>query len=201
MQSNLFLPRDNNKHVFLDIRFIPQQSQALAGVGLLKISVTIELINWSCRCVSTLPCQFNSRPELLTTAKSQQFDNTQTPSLYKRNIYLTINVYLTQTSFCRIFKSCVKAQMNRLSAPLWANVVCIVRDTTFIRKRKKESKIEEKITNFIELREEIVWLPKRSNCDTPALYKTVLYTAQPVSRCSIGAKEVQRINLWCHDRQ
>jgi len=68
-------------------------------------------------------------------------------------------------------------------------------------KKKKESKIEEKITNFIELREEIVWLPKRSNCDTPALYKTVLYTAQPVSRCSIGAKEVQRINLWCHDRQ
>ena len=57
------------------------------------------------------------------------------------------------------------------------------------KRKKKESKIEEKITNFIELREEIVWLPKRSNCDTPALYKTVLYTAQPVSRCSIGAKE------------
>jgi len=70
------------------------------------------------------------------------------------------------------------------------------------KRKKKESKIEEKITNFIELREEIVWLPKRSNCDTPALYKTVLYTAQPVSRCSIGAKEFQRrINLWCHDRQ
>jgi len=99
--------------------------------------------------------------------------------------------------------------MNRLSAPLWANVVCIVRDTTFIRRKrkKKESKIEEKITNFNELREEIVWLPKRTNCDTPALYKTVLYTAQPVSRCSMCAKEIQlseseiRINLWCHDLQ
>jgi len=65
--------------------------------------------------------------------------------------------------------------------------------------KEKESKIKEKIT---KLREEIVWLPKRTNCDTPALYKTVLYTAQPVSRCSIGAKEFQRwINLWCHDRQ
>jgi len=57
-------------------------------------------------------------------------------------------------------------------------------------KKKKESKIKEKIT---KLREEIVWLPKRTNCDTPALYKTVLYTAQPVSRCSIGAKEVDEV--------
>jgi len=69
------------------------------------------------------------------------------------------------------------------------------------KRKKKESKIEEKITNFIELREEIVWLPKRSNCDTPALYKTVLYTAQPVSCCSIGAKVVGSSNLWCHDSE
>ena len=89
--------------------------------------------------------------------------------------------------------------MNRLSAPSWANVeCCIVRDTTFIRKKKKESKIKEKIT---KLREEIVWLPKRTNCDTPALYKTVLYTAQPVSCCSIGAKVVGSSNLWCHDSE
>ena len=72
------------------------------------------------------------------------------------------------------------------------------------KKEEKESKIKEKIT---KLREEIVWLPKRTNCDTPALYKTVLYTAQPVSRCSMCAKEIQlseseiRINLWCHDLQ
>jgi len=70
----------------------------------------------------------------------------------------------------KILKSCVNAQMNRLSAPLWAYVeCCIVRDTTFIRKEK--SKIEEKITNFNEFRELIVWLPKRTTCDTSALYE------------------------------
>lgn len=119
-------------------------------------------------------------------SKSQQFDNPPPRHLhFTKETFIWPSTYIWHKHhFAEFLKRCVEAQMNRLSVPLWANVVCIVRDTTFIwKKRKKESKIEEKITNFNELREEIVWLPKRSNCDTPALYKTVLYTAQPVSRC------------------
>ena len=47
--------------------------------------------------------------------------------------------------------------MNRLSAPLWANVVVALYGTQHLSEEKeKESKIKEKIT---KLREEIVWLP------------------------------------------
>ena len=58
--------------------------------------------------------------------------------------------------------------------------------------KEKESKIKEKIT---KLREEIVWLPivKQLWYKHRLFMKTVLYTAQPVSRCSIGAKEVDEV--------
>ena len=152
-----------------------------------------------------MPCQFNSRPELLTTAKSQQFDNTQTPSLYKRNIYLTYQrPYLTQTSFCRIFKSCVKAQMNRLSAPLWANVeCCIVRDTTFIRrkeKRKQNKRKDHKVERGNRL---------ASDCEaiviqTPALYEnSFVYgtTSESLQHRCQRSRRSCRINLWCQDSE
>jgi len=62
------------------------------------------------------------------------------------------------------------------------------------KKKKKESKIKEKITNFNELREESFGFRLGPIViSRPALYKTVLYTAQPVSRCSIGAKEVDEV--------
>ena len=42
--------------------------------------------------------------------------------------------------FAEFFKSCVKAQMNRLSASLWANVVRIVKGHNISRELDKQNR-------------------------------------------------------------
>ena len=144
---------------------------------------------------------------LLLPGKNQQFDDKHpdTFTLQKKHLFDHQRTYLTHTKIIlQNLKSCVKAQMNRLSAPSWANVeCCIVRDTTFIRRKRKRKQNKRK-DHKVERGNRLA-----SDCEaiviqTPALYEnSFVYgtTSESLQHRCQRSRRSCRINLWCQDSE